>query len=82
MKKKTIEKIDRFFEAGRLISIMFITFTTIVVYNEFLLPKLTWSTWIITPAFIYAMIGFVWVYGGVREAFIIKKEDKNDKERS
>ena len=65
---------DGIMEATKGIMIIFILFLTVVVYTEYLLPKLSWSAWIITPAFILAMIGGIWSL--MREDFI----DKNEKE--
>jgi len=65
-----IRKIDKFLMESRTLRLMFLAFTMIIVYVEFLVPKLdSWWGWVITAAFIYIILGIIWE-GGIRGIFI------------
>ena len=55
---------------------MFIVLAVIIVYFEFIFPKLSWSTWIITPVLILAMLGGMWRF--IRDAFVNESKSKQE----
>ncbi len=65
---------DGIMESTGFVKDTFLIMTVLVVYIEFIFPKLTFSKWIITPMFILAMIGWLWSF--IRGAYV----DENEKE--
>lgn len=71
-----VKIMDRIMEDTRGVRIIFILLAAVVVYSEYIYPKLTWITWIVTPIFILSMVGGLWSLMG--DAFRDKKELTND----
>lgn len=57
---KILLNIDEMLMNTKPLRSMFLGIIMIIVYVEFLIPKLNWSKWIITPAFIFVIIGLIW----------------------
>ncbi len=69
---------DGIMESTGFVKDTFLIMTVLVVYVEFIFPKLTFSKWIITPIFILAMIGWLWRF--MRGAFIKEKKQETKNE--
>lgn len=73
-----IERIDKFLMESKKWKVVFITLTMIIVYVEFLIPKIeSWWGILITAIFVYMILGIIWDEFGIRDIFI-KEETQND----
>ena len=73
-KGKFVKVMDGIAEITETMRYLFLGFLIIIVYVEFVSPVLTWSRWIITPAFVLTMVG--WIWSSLRAGFIDKKKIK------
>ncbi len=61
--KKVFEKIDGIFWKLRFISSIFFGFMMVTLYTEFVVPKLGWMNWFLSPFSIIFIFSLMWFLG-------------------